>query len=64
MHAYNFVGCPCDCKMDLEVASKHIGQLADSMKEWKGAIAEGLNLTEADIAAVDLEYQNKLRLQM
>ena len=29
--------------------SKHLGQIADSMHEWEGTIAEGLGLTVPDV---------------
>ena len=60
---HNFVGCPCDYKLDFEVAPKHLGQLADMMTEWKGAIAEGLSLSDADIAAIVLKHDKDLKLQ-
>ena len=43
--------------------SKHLGQIADAMYEWEGPIAEQLELTEADIAAIKIEHPSKLRLQ-
>ena len=43
--------------------SKHLGQIADAMYEWEGPIAEQLELTRADVAAIKTEHQNKLRLQ-
>ena len=43
--------------------SKHLGQIADAMYEWEGPIAEQLELTEADVAAIKTEHPNKLRLQ-
>ena len=55
-------------KLDLVIdaenqSSKHLGQIADSMCEWQGAIAEELELTPADIAAINMEYPKKLKLQ-
>ena len=44
--------------------SKHLGQIADSMYEWEGPIAEQLELTRADVATIKTEHPNKLRLQM
>ena len=44
--------------------SKHLGEIADSMYEWEGPVAEHLDLTPADVAAIKTEYPNKLRLQM
>ena len=43
--------------------SKHLGQIADAMYEWEGPIAEQLELTRADIAAIKTEHPNKLELQ-
>ena len=43
--------------------SKHLGQIADVMCEWEGPIAEQLELTRADIAAIKTEHPNKLKLQ-
>ena len=31
---------------------RHLGQIADSMSEWEGPIANQLELTSADIAAI------------
>ena len=43
--------------------SKHLGEIADSMYEWEGPVAEQLGLTPADVAAIKTEHPNKLRLQ-
>ena len=43
--------------------SKHLGQIADAMYEWEGAVAEQLNLTEADIAAIKMKHPGELKLQ-
>ena len=43
--------------------SKHLGQIADAMYEWEGPIADQLQLTRADVAAIKVEYPNKLKLQ-
>ena len=43
--------------------SKHLGQIADSMYEWEGSVAEQLCLTPADIAAIKMKYPGELRLQ-
>ena len=42
---------------------KHLGQIADSMAEWEGRIAEELNLTPADVASIRTRYPNDLDLQ-
>ena len=43
--------------------SKHLGQIADAMYEWEGPIAEQLELTRADIAAINRKYPGELKLQ-
>ena len=43
--------------------SKHLGQIAESMYEWEGPVAEQLGLTPADIAAIKKEHPGKLKLQ-
>ena len=44
-------------------ASKHLGEIADSMYEWEGPVAEQLGLTPAEIAAIKLKYPCELGLQ-
>ena len=41
--------------------SKHLGQMADTMHEWEGPVAEQL---EADIAAIKIKHPGELKLQM
>ena len=43
--------------------SDHLGQIAESMYEWEGSVAEQLGLTPADIAAIKAEHPGKLKLQ-
>ena len=43
--------------------SKHLGQIADSMYEWEGPIAEQLGLTRADVAVIKTKYPHELKLQ-
>ena len=43
--------------------SKHLGQIAESMYEWEGSVAEQLGLTAADNAAIKAEHPGKLKLQ-
>ena len=43
--------------------NKHLGQIADSMYEWEGSVAEQLDLKQADVAAIRMEHPNQLRLQ-
>ena len=42
---------------------KHLGEIADSMYEWEGPVAERLDLTLADVAAIKTEHPTKLHLQ-
>ena len=50
--------------LDADGVPKHLGQIADSMCEWEGRIADELELKNADVAAIKCEYPNKLTLQM
>ena len=43
--------------------SKHLGQVADAMYEWEGPIADQLELTKADVAAIKVKYPGELKLQ-
>ena len=43
--------------------SKHLGQIADSIHEWEGSIAEQLGLKVADVAAIKTRHPGELRLQ-
>ena len=43
--------------------SKHLGQIADSMYEWEGPVAEQLGLTLADVATIKMKHPGELRLQ-
>lgn len=42
---------------------KHLGQIADSMAEWEGKIADKLELTEADVAGIKKKHPSNLKLQ-
>ena len=54
-----------DQELDFETPSisLHLGQIADSMYEWEGPVAEQLGLTSAEIAAIKMEHPGKLELQ-
>ena len=43
---------------------KHLGEIADSMYEWEGAVAENLKLTPADIVDIKTQYPKKMNLQV
>ena len=49
--------------MDREIDFKHLGQIATSMVKWEGLIADELELTEADVAAIKTKYPTDLELQ-
>ena len=42
---------------------RHLGQIADSMYEWEGAIADSLGLHQADVAEIKEAHSGKLKLQ-
>ena len=46
-----------------EGVPKHLGQIADSLSEWEGPIAEELGLTTADVANIKTKYPSNLKLQ-
>ena len=60
---------PYRSKLDLVIDSenggvpRHQGQIADSMDEWEGSIADGLGLTPAEVAFIKMKYPNQLNLQ-
>ena len=47
-----------------EINSKHLGLIADSMSEWEGRIADELDLTSVDTAAIKRMNQNQLHLEV
>ena len=42
---------------------KHLGQIADSMYEWEGLIAEELGLTLADVTEIKKKHASEIKLQ-
>ena len=42
---------------------KHLGQIADTMYEWEGPIADSLGLSQADVARIKKAYPGELNLQ-
>ena len=62
------IGCLCsysiaDKRLDQILSDGNLGKIADSMSEWKGPIAEQLELTVADIEAIQVEEPRKHKLQ-
>ena len=49
--------------MEFEIDDMHFGQIADSMTEWEGRIAEALNLTEPTVNAIKSKHPQRLELQ-
>ena len=45
------------------VVQTHLGEIADTMHEWEGSVADNLELTRADVASIKTKYPNKLNLQ-
>ena len=43
--------------------SKHLGQIAESLDEWEGSVAEQLGLTPADVAEIKTAHPFNLKLQ-
>ena len=48
---------------DKIVENKHLGQIADSMSEWQGRIAEELGLTPPDVENIKYKYSHDMNLQ-
>ena len=48
---------------DSVIEHKHLGQIADSMKEWEGRIAEELGLIPPDVENIKHKYPLNLNLQ-
>ena len=44
--------------------SQHLGQIADSMYEWEGSVADQLGLSRADVSAIKTAHSTNLNLQM
>ena len=44
--------------------SKHLGQIADSMNEWEGSVAEELELSPADIIAIKTAHPSNFKQQV
>ena len=50
-------------ELDTKVQEKHIGEIADSMTEWEGPIADKLKLGTNDVANIKAKHQQNLMLQ-
>ena len=52
-----------DRMLDSEIRPKHLGQMADSMCEWEGRIADELMLTPAETKTIKENCKNNFNLQ-
>ena len=43
--------------------SKHLGQIANTMYEWEGPVAEQLGLTPVDVAVIKVKHPGELKMQ-
>lgn len=56
-------------KLDKQLDFEHdgvqtdLGKIADSMDEWEGLVADKLQLTRSDIAAIREKYPKELKQQ-
>ena len=50
-------------QLDVEIQESHLGEIADSMTEWEGPIADKLKLKPSDVASIKTEHPRKLKLQ-
>ena len=42
---------------------RHLGQIADTMYEWEGPVADSLGLHQTDVAEIKEAHPGKLKLQ-
>ena len=52
-----------DKRLDQVLSDGSLGKIADSMYEWEGPIAEQLELSPADVAAITKKHPGELKLQ-
>ena len=50
-------------KSTTEVSYEHLGQMADSIVEWRGPIADQFKLTPCDVANIEAKHPQRLNLQ-
>ena len=62
---YSFLRPKLDQELDFENegVSRDLGTIADFMLEWEGSIAEHLDLTQADICAIQYRYPREFKMQ-
>ena len=49
--------------MDIEIPEEQLNEIADSMAEWEGPIADKLKLRKTDVEEIKTKYPQKLMLQ-
>ena len=52
-----------DLQANKEISSKHLGQIADLIAVWEGAIADELDLKEVDVESIKAKHPTDLKLQ-
>ena len=50
--------------LDQMLDTKHLGQIAESMYEWEGLVADQLGLSLADVNNIKTKYRAELTLQV
>ena len=66
---YNSIPLTNRGKLDSKVDAKHggvqihLGEIANSMDEWEGSVADALGLTNVDVANIKGRHRDKLSLQ-
>ena len=48
---------------DRDGVMRHLGQIADSMYEWEGLVADSLGLNKADVSDIKEAHSGKFKLQ-
>ena len=49
--------------VDIEIPEEQLNEIADSMAEWEGPIADKLKLRKTDVEEIKTKYPQKLMLQ-
>ena len=50
-------------QLNIEVQEKYLGDIADSVNEWEGQIADKLKLKASDVEDIKKKYPQKFKLQ-
>ena len=49
--------------VDIEIPEEQLNEIADSIAEWEGPIADKLKLRKTDVEEIKTKYPQKLMLQ-